>query len=261
MAIAAGNSANSTQSSTANQASTTIAGDGVFSIDVGHLVVMIIAVDNSQTTDGDEGAVTSITDTAGSNVWSKAAEFCNGQTAAQAGATCSIWYCQAVSQITGATTITVNFSNAASRDKSCITYRSFTVGAGSTVAIEGTPATLANDGADPGSLNVTTGLIECLRVRGIAAESSTATALSPTDGTWTAFSGQTTAGGGSTANMAVRGEFKISTATGAASDPTLFAADCASVYVAFKEVVAAGFNTQKRNQLFIQQAKRRASFY
>lgn len=265
MAFADLNIFNAANSSTANQASITINTGGTYP--VGTLAVLIIALDNNQTTDGDEGAVTGITDDAsgGSNTWSKGAEFCNGRGAAQGGATCSIWYSQLARQLTGANVITAALSNATSRDKTAYMIRGFSVGAGSTIAVEGTPATLANNAADPGSLNVTTGNIECLRVRGIAAESNATTDLTVTASWtdfWTVASGSTvtTAGGGSAANMAVRGEFRINTATSAASDPTLFAADCASVYVAFKEVSVA-FNTQKRNQLFILQAKKRASFY
>jgi fibronectin-binding autotransporter adhesin len=221
-------------SSTANQASQnfTVTSTQL----VGVFAVLIIAVDNNQTTDGDEGAVTSVTDSAG-NTWSKAAEFCNGQGSAQAGATCSIWYSTITSQLTGASsTITVNFSNAASRDKSAVGGSgAFTIGAGSVVSVQGTN-TLANDGADPGSLNFTTPNEEFLRVRGIAGETNSTTALTNTAG-FTSTDSSQTSGGGATANMAVRGEWIISTGTGAASDPTWTAVDCASVYVAFKETL------------------------
>lgn len=212
---------------------------------VGTLVVIIQAVDNNQTTDGDEGAVTSVTDDAAgsTNVWQKAKEFCNGQGSAQAGATCSMWWCQLTTQLTTAHTITLNFSNSASRDASAVIIGAWSVGAGNSVAIEGTPGSLANDGADPGSLNVTTSNIECLRIRGIAGETNSTTALTPTAG-WTAMDQRQTSGGSSATNMAVRGEYIISTGTGAASDPTWTAADCASVYVAFKEVASGTTFTQ-----------------
>lgn len=236
MAFAAVGSLGKRNNSTANQTISSITGISA-TAGTGNLVVLIVAVDNNQTTDGDEGAVTSVIDSDGGNTWTKAAEFTNGQGSAQAGATCSIWYTTVVALSSGAS-ISANFNNSASRDKSCLTAYEFSAGAGSTFSVEGTPGTLANDGADPGSLNVTTSSIECLRVRGIAAESSTATDITPTT-SWTAFALDTTAGGASASNMAVRGEFHISTGTGDASDPTLFAADCASVYVAFKENAAA----------------------
>lgn len=217
------------QSSTANQASTLTAS---FARTAGRLYVIVVAVDNNQTTDGDEGAVTSITHSGES--FTKAAEFTNGQGAAQAGATVSIWYLVAAANA-GNNTGTINFSNSTSRDKSASTVGEFTRDTTQTIAVEATN-TLANDGADPGSLNATTANIECLRVRGIAAETNSITALTPTTN-WTAWDGNQTGGGGSAANMAVRAEHRISTGTGDASDPTLFAADCASVYVAFKEVI------------------------
>ena len=259
MAFTGLNTLGSTNSSSANQ--TLIQLNVTADAEAGHLVVAIVAVDNNQTTDGDEGAVTSVID-GGSNTWVKGAEFTNGQGSAQAGATCSIWYSLlSTTLVTGggaAGVIQVNFSNSASRDKSAVTVYEFSVDAGSTVAVEGTPGTLANDGADPGSLNVTTSNIECLRVRGIAAESNTATDLTQTTN-WTRFTPDTTAGGASAANMGVRGEFHISTGTGDASDPTLFAADCASVYVAFKEV--AGAATFIAKSYITTQAVQRAAFW
>lgn len=220
------------QSSTANQASTTLTTSAT--ANAGNLFIIIVAVDNNQTTDGDEGAVTSVTDSVGGNTWIKGLEFCNGQGAAQAGATCSLWYSLLSSQLASGSVITVNFSNSASRDKSVIISEVFSVATGNTVAVEATNS-LANDGADPGSLNATTANIACLRFRGIASETNSTTSLTPTTN-WTPVSANQTAGGGAAANMAARAEFIISTGTSSASDPTFVAADTASVYVAFKEV-------------------------
>jgi hypothetical protein len=231
MAFASVRSEGTRNDITANQASTLTQ---PLTGSVGEFFVLIVAVDNNQTTDGDEGAVTSVTQTA--NTWTKAAEFCNGQGGAQAGATCSVWYMQCTTAFSSENA-TINFSNSASRDKSANTVWIFSVGAGNSVAVEATN-TLANDGADPGSLNATTANIECLRIRGIAGETNSTTALTVTSG-WTAFSSTQTTGGGSAANMAVRGEWRISTGTGDASDPTFTSADHASVYVAFKEVATA----------------------
>lgn len=219
----------SSQSSTANQASFTLT--TTQAIAVGELAVIIVACDNNATVDGDEGAVTSITDPGG-NTWSKAIEFCNSQGAAQAGATCSIWYTKATAQVNNGSNITVNLSNSASRDKTCATAWKWYLFGGSTLAVEATN-TLANDAADPGSLDATTANLECLRVRGIAAESNSTTALTVTTD-WTAFTGNQTAGGASASNMAVRGEWIESLGTGSVSDPTFVAADCASAYAAFK---------------------------
>jgi len=220
-------------SKTANQAS--LVGTILNAINIDDVAVLVVAVDNNQTTDGDEGAVTSVTDSSGGNTWTKAAEFCNGQGAAQAGTTCSIWYTKATATVS--TSVTANFSNATSRDASAAICKSFRMAAGSTVSVQGT-ATLANDAADPGSLNVTTPNAEFLRIRGIAGETSVATFLTPTTN-WIDIGGDQSAGGSAATNQAVRGEFIISTGTGDASDPTWTAVDCASVYVAFKETLAA----------------------
>lgn len=209
----------------------------------GQLLILIVAIDNDQTTDGDEVMVTSVTDNI-SGVWLKGAEFTNGQTAAKAGTCCSIWYNVAASNWTNST-VTANFKSATAR-AAAMTMTGFVFGAGSTIAVEGTPGTLANDGADPGSLNVTTANIECLRVRGISSETNSTTDITATSGSWTKFLNTQTGSGGSAANQAVRGEWIISTGTGAASDPTFASADHASVYVAFREVVAVAGVPQRK---------------
>lgn len=231
-------------SKTANQASTTITVDNA-EYTAGRLAVLAIAVDNNQTTDGDENAVTSISDTR-SNTWVKAKAFTNGQGGAQSGATIELWYSELTTSIQNGDTVTINFSNSASRDASAKIMKAFTYGAGNTIAVEATN-TLANDGADPGSLNATTANIECLRVRAIAAEGVPSALTITTNWTNLAESGWfgTTGGSGAT-NMACAAEWRISTGTSDASDPTFAAVDCASVYVAFKEVVtAANFNLRK----------------
>lgn len=225
-------------SATANQSSlalTTATTNG----SIGDLAVLLVSCDNNQTTDGDENAVTSVTSTG--NTWQKAAEFTNGQGSAQAGATVSMWYCNLTAAINTGSTITINFSNNASRDATAASLAYYTMAAGSIAALEGSnsPSTLANDGAAAGSLNLTTANIECLRVRATASESSTSTVWTKTaafDGLFT-FAG--TASGGTTANIGVRGEYDISTGTSSASAPTAGAGavDNASIYVAFKELV------------------------
>jgi len=204
----------------------------------GSLVVLLIAVDNVQTTDGDSTAVSGVVDSAG-NTYQRAKGFANGQAAAQAGADISIWFPDGgklATTLPSGGTITATFANAALADASAMTAKNFSMTAGNIAAVEGTPGGLAADGAAVGSLNVTTANIECLRVRGIASESNSSTALTPT-ATWAIFA-QAISGAGTTATeMGVRGEWLISTATGAASNPTGGAGnvDHASAYVAFKE--------------------------
>jgi hypothetical protein len=195
-------------------------------------LTICLACDNSQTTDGDEGAVTSITDGAG-NVWQKALEWCNGQGAAGAGVTCSIWYLPKITNSYSSHNITVNLSNNTTRDNTSAVLSSWTFGAGNQLILEGTPATVSDDGIDPSSINVTTANIECIRLRAIASESASTTATTRTAG----FTNSLGAAIPGTAGVAIRAEIKISTETSAASNPTLFAADHASIYVCFKEGV------------------------
>ena len=150
------------------------------------LVVVMIAVDNYGTTDGDLSEVTGVVSSDGVNKWTKAVEFTNGQGTAQTGATLSIWWSFVKKAMPTSSTITASFTQQNSRDAVAMTAWNFSVAAKYHPIITGTPAGLANDAADPGSLNVTTGNISCLRVRGIATEQSTATALTQT-ASWTLF--------------------------------------------------------------------------
>lgn len=228
MAFASVGTLGTVGSITANQSSVVLTTTAT--LEAGNLGVIVIAVDNNQTTDGDEGAVSSVADSAG-NTWTKAGEFCNGQGSAQAGATCSVWYCKVPVDLASGGTITANLTNNTSRDATAATAWEFTVQG--TVAVEATN-TLANDAADLGSLNATTTNIECLRIRAAALE-GIITSVTNT-ATWSNFTLKS-AGGAAAADMNAWAEFLISTATGAASDPTASASrDCASVYVAFKEV-------------------------
>ena len=220
-----------------NQASSAITTSAA--AEAGNLVVLLIAVDaNSAGADGDDLAVASVSDSAGGNTWLKGAQFANTQGALAAGTSCSIWYSKLTNTIASGGTITATFTTAANSDESAMSAWEFTVGG--TVAIEGTPGVLANDGAAQGSLNVTTANIECLRIRVVASESATATALTKT-AAFTSLFTQALSGGSGVAAQGIRGEWLISTSTGQASAPTggAGAVDHASVYVAFKEVIVA----------------------
>ena len=171
--------------------------------EAGNVVVVIVAKDNTQTTDGNTSEVSSITDSAGGNTWTKAREFCNGQGATAGGATVSVWYSKLTNAIPSGGTITANLAN--SITAKAISAWEFSIAAGATISIAGTPQDLANDGADPGSMTIG-GLSsrEYLFIRGIAAETNSTTALTPT-ANFTAFSGNQTSGDGAATNMAVRG--------------------------------------------------------
>lgn len=202
---------------------------------IGDLLVLTVAVDNASSSDGDEGAVTGVVDSGGVNVWSKAAEFCNGQGASQAGATCSIWYAPITSALTTAATVTASFSNNTARDATAANVWRFTASTG-TPAVAAT-TWLAADAAQPGSIDISAPVpgTSYIRFRGIASESTLTTALTTTAGWTTIGTGRASA----TAAMSYRGEFVISTATTQASNPTFSATpDHASVYALFVENAA-----------------------
>ncbi len=198
---------------------------------VGDVVIVLIAADNTSTTDGDNGEVSSVTDSK-SNTYTKAREFTNGQGAAAAGATVSLWFSKLTTALVGSTDIiSGNFGTA--RVAKGMSLATATIGAGNVVSVDaGTD--LANDGADPGSMNLTPPNVEHLWVR--------ATALERAIATWTKTvayeldaTAEGTSGGGAASNMNICGELDRLTGTTNASDPTATAVDCASVLVALLE--------------------------
>jgi hypothetical protein len=206
-------------------------------LNAGELGVLVIACDNLDPNDGDFGVVTGVTDSAG-NVWQKAGEFTNGQGGAGAGATVAIWYTVAAATLLVTDFITITF-RAALTAKAVIGHR-FAKSPDTIVKLAAT-AGRADDGVDPGPVSLT-GLAsrEYLFIRGIATESATTTSLTATSG-WTAIIQAVTSGGGSATNIGARGEQLIATRTSVTSDPTLFAADHASVLVALYEETASVF--------------------
>jgi hypothetical protein len=201
--------------------------------EVGNLIVVVVASNNNNTTDGDHNEVTQVTDSAG-NTYTKAAEFQNSQGSADAGALVAVFYTVVTTQLNSGATITATWAGA--RPARVMTAHEFTIGAGNTVAIEGTPATLANDGADPGSMSLSSlPSREYLFVRGFAVESNSATLFGNSGGYTITFNSDQTSGGGSASNMGVRGLAHIATTTSTTNDPTAFNADWASVLIAFYE--------------------------
>lgn len=200
--------------------------------DVNNVAVLWFAGDNTATTDGNDGLLTSVSDSGG-NTWTVQRCYTNAQTGAGTGATT----CVATARITtalasGSGTITANFSSITAK---AIVVKEFTVAAGNALDVAGTPQDLANDGADPGSMTIS-GLTsgEYLFVRATGLERASG-------GTWTVTASYTTSGcngttgGGAASNMETCGEFRILTATSATSDPTGSAVDNASTFIAFKE--------------------------
>ncbi len=236
MAWTAGSSETQISSKTAATSLTT--GGVGESAAVGDVLIVAVAINNVQTTDGETNEVTSVTDTQ-SNTYVKLKEYCNGQGGAASGATVSLWYSKLTTALVVAVdTVTANFSSSvAAMAMGC---KKFTITAGATVTLEAS-ATLANDGADPGSMTLS-GLAsrEYLFFRAIALERADAGLAGMTTGyTEIPNAGAGTTGGGAATNMNLCGEFRIFTGTGDTSDPTATAVDNASVYVALKEAAAA----------------------
>lgn len=205
-------------------------------LDVGNVGILIVATDNiTSGADGDGGAVASVADSAG-NEWKKAIQFENTQGATQAGANCAIYYTRAKVQLTSGGTITATFGSGTLVDASAMTAKEYTMAANKMLQLVATNQ-LADDGATQGSLNATTPNISCLRVRGVASESNSTTALTATGGGWALFTQAISGAGTSATEMGVRGEWLISTGTGSASAPTngAGAVDHASAYAAFME--------------------------
>lgn len=216
---------------TANQANVVLT-TATTNVAIGDLAVVVVAVDNTSTTDQDASEISGVTSSP-ANTWTKAREWTNGQGTAQTGATVSMWYTVATAAMNTGSTITAAFTTSASADAQAIIGWCFTKPNGD-VSIEATNI-LATDGADPAALDATTRDIECLRIRAIGSEgaaSGTAPSLTPT-GSWTAWGNGNSAATMSAAEMYARAEHIISVGTGSSSNPTGWAADNASVYVAF----------------------------
>jgi len=205
----------------------------------GNVVFLWFAGDNTATVDGNDGLLSSVTDS-GSNVWVVDRCFTNSQAAAAAGATGCIAHSKLTTTLTTATgQITANFASITAKG---FVTKQFTITAGNVVSVVGTPGDLANDAADPGAITVgSLASAEHLWVRVSALER-------PTGGTWTITTGFTTStcngttGNPAASNMDACGEFIVATATTETSDPTGTAVDSASTFIAFNEAVPSARN-------------------
>lgn len=202
--------------------------------------------DNTASSDGNNGLLTSVTDSQ-SNTWVVDRCFTNAQTGAATGATTCIAHSKLTTTlVSGLDTITANFSSITAKG---FVTKNYTITNGNIVQLVGTPQDVANDGADPGSLS-TSGLasVEHLHVRAVALERATG-------GTWTASTNFTSAtcngttGGGAASNMDACGEYRINTSTGETSDPTGTAVDCASTFMAFIETAPPTYDANRQRNV------------
>jgi hypothetical protein len=199
---------------------------------VGQVVILTIACDNAGTTDADHDEIQGIADTGG-NTWSKLGEFTNGQGAANAGTTVSVWMSKITTQLDSGNTITVTFKNTI--EAKCGSAWAFDVGAGKILSVVQTQ-TSATDGANGWGSSAISGLSSLSRLyfRGLSKEANSLTQITVTGG-FTAITN--TRSGSSGDEQCVRGEWDIDTSTGSTSNPTLASAtDAAGVFMALEEV-------------------------
>lgn len=205
-------------------------------ISAGEVAVLWFAGDNTATADGNDGLLSSVADSGG-NAWTVQRCYTNAQGAAAAGATTCVATSKITTTIPIAGTITATFASITAKS---IVVKNFTVAAGNTIAVTGTPQDTFNDSTStaPGSLTIS-GLAastEYLFVR--------STALERANTTWTVTASHTiatcngTTGGAAATNMNICGEFRILTATSDTSNPTATSVDSASTFIAFKEVAS-----------------------
>jgi hypothetical protein len=197
----------------------------------GTISIVLAGKDNIQTTDGQTSEVTSVSDNKG-NTFTKIGEFTNGQTAADAGATISVWKCKLTTGVISTDSVSINYSGTPTARPSAM--RAYSITSGNDVQMAGTLQTAAVDGAVAGSMSVS-GLTskEYLFIRATALESATTT-FTPTTN-FTTFINIATSGGAAATNMALFGEYRILTGTSATSAPTTPSGDSASVMFALEE--------------------------
>jgi len=206
---------------------------------VDDVIIVIAALDNTQTTDGDSTLVSSVTDSTGGNTYSKIKESTNGQGSAAAGATISCWFTTVASALTsGVDTITVNHGSVTARGATALLFHKTNSGA---ATVTGTPVATQVDGADVASTTLS-GLAnqEHLFVHAIAHEGPNTDTWTG-DASWTSPVATGTTGGNSASNMSQRCSWRILTGTSASSDPSCAAVDHSHIIFALDEPAAASF--------------------
>ncbi len=236
MAWASVGRAGSTGNATSNTSVLTctlngVAGSGA---DVSDLLIYAIAVQNATTDTGlDEGAVLSIADSGGINVWQKIRERTKAGTgeAAQTGVVCSLWYTHVTNALSSVDTATATFGSPAQRDAQAGIVWRFSKGGDSALRlVNSTGITIGTSSSGALDMAAPTAT-DHLRLRVVGAR-TTLTALTTTAG-WTTI-GTTRAS--ATARMAIFGEFLITSATTAVSNCSLTVATSqASHYALFEE--------------------------
>jgi hypothetical protein len=229
-----------TATSSKNHASNKTAGTSLTlpiagaALSAGDVVVVSVAIDNSQTGDGDSALVSGLSC---SNVtFTKVAEYTNGQGGSAAGATCAVWYGIASATVNVGTNITITHT---SRTARAACYQAFSK-TGSYVWLTATPVKFVGDGADPASQSLAgLGSGEHLAVMAIAHEAPNTLVWNSLTN-YTAFnntSGESGTSGSTTAtNMTCRAGYRIFSGTSDTLDVAASAtSDLAGIYLALQE--------------------------
>src|SRR3972149_297686 len=116
-------------------------------LEVDKVGILVCSGDNVTAADGNSNDHGTVTDSAG-NTWTKAYEFTEGTGGVAAGPTVSVHFAKVNTQLTGgSSTITCNY-NTAVMDRAMHLTNGFTIGAGNTVSVVGTPQGEASNGGD-----------------------------------------------------------------------------------------------------------------
>ena len=137
---------------------------GAAGIASGIVAVAFVVVQNDASTNGDEGAVTGISDTS-SNTWIKAREFCNSNESPQAGVTVSIWYSRIATALSSGDTIVAAFSAPTSRDVTIMGCLRFSIDSDYSVSIHNSSDREDDDTTNDGPISFSFPQRQFLHVR------------------------------------------------------------------------------------------------
>lgn len=198
-------------------AGTTVVITTTATAEVGNVIVVWTAWDNSATTDSDTTQL-SVTDSAG-NTYTRIRERNESSGAADDGVLGAFFYTVVTSQLSSGGTITV--TNSSSETAKVAAAWEFTIGAGSTLAVEQTAVVNAASG-QPGAISLSSMTSrEYLLLTGIFMESNGATMSAQDSDYNTAHFAVSAAGGASAARVGIHSAFRIATLTDDTYDATL----------------------------------------
>lgn len=220
----------------------TLAFSPAATLNAGNLGVACFAANNINTGEGDNSEITTVVDSVG-NTWTKRREYTNAGAAA-GNVTVAVWTTVATTDLTTSDTFTATWSAANARKVASLWEFSLAGGNNVQVATNGDGVRSDDTVTDIGSIALSS-LVdkEYLFFRCSGMETNIGTALTPT----ASFTGITQAeaddGGAITAQINLRGEFRIFSGTALTSDPACVDGggyDAASIFIALEEVAAAG---------------------